>query len=181
MSDDGGGDAALVLVVDDEPKNLQVVGAVLRGAGLRVAFATDGARAIEMVRDAPPDLVLLDVGLPGLDGFETCRRLKADRFAASIPVLFLTARARPEDVLAGFDAGGADYVTKPFHPAELLARVRVHAQLRRLRGLLTVCCHCQRIRNERASWEPLDRYVSRHAGAPVSHGLCDACLAEHYP
>lgn len=175
------GESALVLVVDDEPKNLQVVGAVLRSAHYRVAFASDGERAIEMVRDAPPDVVLLDVGLPGEDGLSICRRLKADRAAAAIPVLFLTARARPEDVIAGFDAGGADYVTKPFHPAELLARVRVHAQLRQLRGLLTVCCHCQRIRNERAAWEPIDRYVARQVGTRVSHGLCEECLERYYP
>ena len=171
----------LALVVDDEPKNLQVVGALLRTKGFRVAVATSGARALELARQAPPDVILLDVMMPVMDGFETCRRLKAELTTSGIPVLFLTARAGSEDAVEGFRVGGADYIRKPFHADELVARVQTHAELHRLRGLLTICSGCQRIRNERAEWEKLDVYVAERAHVTFSHGLCQECLDRLYP
>jgi DNA-binding response OmpR family regulator len=171
----------LALVVDDEPKNLQVVGALLRSRGFRVAVATSGARAIELARQSLPDVILLDVMMPTMDGFETCRRLKRDLRTAGIPILFLTARAGSEDAVEGFRVGGADYIRKPFHADELVARVQTHAELHRLRGLLTICSGCQRIRNESSVWERLDFYVAARANVTFSHGLCQDCLDRLYP
>ena len=171
----------LVLAVDDEPANLQVVGALLSRSGFRVAVALDGEQALATAIEAVPDVVLLDVTMPGMSGLEVCRQLKRDLRTAGIPVIFLTARTETEDVVAGFEAGGVDYVAKPFRAAELVARTRTHAQLHRLRGLLTVCSHCSRIRNEHQAWERLDAYVTRHSDAAFSHGLCDECLAQHFP
>jgi CheY-like chemotaxis protein len=171
----------LVMVVDDEPQNLQVLGALLRQAGYRVAVAHDGATALARCLATPPDVVLLDVGMPGIDGFAVCRALKQDVRTRGTPVLFVTARTDEESLLAGFAAGGADYVTKPIRPLELLARVGVHASLRRLKGLLTVCAHCARIRSPEKGWERLDHYVARHTEASVSHGLCEDCLQAHFP
>jgi DNA-binding response OmpR family regulator len=171
----------LILAVDDEPRNLQVIGPLLSRNGFRVSFALDGARAIALAIESSPDVVLLDVSMPGMDGLEVCRALRADLRTAGIPVIFLTARTSRDDVLAGFRAGAVDYVPKPFHDEELIARVSVHAQLRRLRGLLVVCSHCQHIRTEGDQWERLDHYVARRSDATFSHGLCPTCEAKYYP
>lgn len=172
-------DAPRVLCVDDEPLNLQVLGPLLQHNGFRVSLALDGAKALELARQSPPDLVLLDISMPGLDGLAVCRALRADLRTAGVPVIFLTARTASADIVAGFEAGAVDYVTKPFHAPELIARVSVHTQLRRLRGLLTVCCHCHRIRNEKADWERLESYVGRHSDASFSHGLCPTCASAY--
>lgn len=170
----------LVLCVDDEPGNLQVLGPLLKHHGFRVAFALDGPKAISLALENPPDLILLDVSMPGMDGLAVCRALHADLRTTGVPVIFLTARTTSTDIVAGFRAGAVDYVGKPFQAEELIARVTVHTQLRRLRGLLTVCCHCHQIRNEAQAWERIESYVSRHTDASFSHGLCPTCLAKHY-
>ncbi len=120
---------ALILLVDDNSQNLQVLGSLLEGA-YTTAVAVDGVRALEFVKKRQPDLILLDVMMPGVDGFEVCRRLKAASETREISVIFLTARADMEDIVKGFAVGGVDYVTKPFQKEELLARVRTHITLR---------------------------------------------------
>jgi len=118
-----------VLVVDDNASNLQVVGAVLEQAGYAVAFAFDGPSAIDYARKTPPDLILLDVMMPGMDGYEVIGALKADAQTQHIPVIFLTAMVGSEETVRGFEAGAADYVAKPFDYRELLARVSAQVEL----------------------------------------------------
>lgn len=122
-----------VLLIDDNRDNLRVAVAHLEAAGIETRTARDGLTGIERARAARADLILLDIQMPGLDGYATCRRLKADAELADIPVIFMTARTTVEDKVRGFDAGGVDYVTKPFEAPELLARVRTHLELRGLR------------------------------------------------
>jgi DNA-binding response OmpR family regulator len=122
----------LILVVDDTPANLEVVCETLSDAGYEVATAIDGDRALKRVRAYPPDLILLDVQMPGIDGFETCQRLKADPATASIPIIFMTALSDADSKLKGFALGAVDYITKPFQEIEVLARVKTHLQLRQL-------------------------------------------------
>ena len=117
-----------VLVVDDEPRYVRWISLNLRGAGYRVLEAADGPGAVESTAQHQPDLLLLDVGLPGFDGLEVCRRV---RDFSSLPIIILTAKAAESDKVAGLDAGADDYLAKPFGPPELLARVR--AALRRAR------------------------------------------------
>ncbi|HWZ48131.1 MAG TPA: response regulator, partial [Herbaspirillum sp.] len=119
---------ASILVIDDTPANIQVVMDLLRVEGFRVLIAEDGEDGIESARAGSPDLILLDAMMPGIDGFETCRRLKADPRTRDIPVIFLTALAQTEQKLTGFDVGGADYVTKPLQHKELLARIRTQLE-----------------------------------------------------
>ncbi len=119
-----------ILLVDDNPRNLQLLGHILNGAGHPTAFAMDGERALDMLTDDRYDLVLLDVMMPGMNGFEVCRRMKSDPKTREIPVIFLTARTEPDSVVEGFEAGAVDYVTKPFHARELLARVSTQERLR---------------------------------------------------
>ena len=125
-----------ILIVDDSPGNLGVLQGVLEEKGFYVLVATSGERALAGLADAPPDLILLDVNMPGLDGYETCQRLKADARWGDVPVLFLTARDDSVDKLRGFEAGGVDYITKPLDPEEVLARVRAHLQIRALQRAL---------------------------------------------
>lgn len=152
---------AKILVVDDEPRYVRWITVNLQASGYRVLTATDGLQAVERTAAEQPDLVLLDIGLPGLDGLEACRQI---REFSTVPIIMLTARAAEADKVAGLDAGADDYLAKPFGPPELLARVR--AALRRVRY------------HEAPAWEPILRHddlsidfarceVSR-AGAPVS-------------
>jgi DNA-binding response OmpR family regulator/anti-anti-sigma regulatory factor len=120
----------VVLVVDDDPVNLKVLSQALAGQSFSIAVATDGEMALEQVRHELPDLILLDAVMPGMDGFEVCRRLKADPATQEIPVIFMTALAEITNRIRGFNLGAVDYVTKPFEREELLARVNTHLALR---------------------------------------------------
>jgi len=115
-----------VLVVDDTPETLGFLTDTLDHAGFTVLIATDGESALRLVEQITPDLVLMDAVMPGIDGFETCRRIKRDRQFSGLPVIFMTGLSDTENVLAGLAAGGVDYVTKPLVVDELLARIRVH-------------------------------------------------------
>ena len=120
-----------LLLVDDEPTNLQVLRHVLQ-ADYRLLFATDGARALQVAREQQPQLILLDIMMPGMDGYAVCRALKADPATAGIPVIFITALNDSQDETAGFDVGGVDYLTKPVSPPVVRARVRTHLSLVRM-------------------------------------------------
>jgi putative two-component system response regulator len=124
----------LILAVDDEASNLQLLRQILQDH-YRLRFAKDGARALELVREECPDLVLLDVMMPGMSGYEVCAALKADPRTASIPVIFVTALTETDDEVEGFEAGAVDYITKPVSPPIVRARVRTHLSLVRMEEL----------------------------------------------
>jgi two-component system alkaline phosphatase synthesis response regulator PhoP len=113
-----------ILAVDDEPHILKLVAFSLRSGGFEVLEATDGLAAIEIARAEQPDLILMDVMMPALDGFEACRRLKADPATAEIPVVMLSAKSQKAEQAAGLDSGATEYICKPFTPKELVAAVR---------------------------------------------------------
>jgi DNA-binding NarL/FixJ family response regulator len=121
-----------VLVVDDTPETLALLTDALEEAGMTVLVSIDGASAIDRVQHAAPDIILLDAVMPGMDGFETCTRLKQLPHAAGVPVVFMTGLSDTEHVLRGFQAGGVDYVTKPIVPEQLIARLRTHLSNARL-------------------------------------------------
>ncbi|WP_237097803.1 response regulator [Nitrospina gracilis] len=125
-----------ILLVDDTPSNLAVLRGALEPEGYRLAFASSGNETLEIVPELFPDLILLDVMMPGIDGFETCRRLKATEVGLGIPVIFITARRETQDVVEGFQAGGVDYIRKPIQQEEVCARVRNHLELLHLRRSL---------------------------------------------
>ena len=129
-------DRGLILVVDDVPQNLQVLRSTLQKEGYRIAAANNGQVALRYLQKEIPDLILLDVMMPEINGFEVCREIKAQEAFQDVPVIFLTARTEVEDVIAGFDAGGVDYITKPFNMAELLMRVKTHMDLKHARDQL---------------------------------------------
>lgn len=121
----------VVLLVDDAPDNLAFLCDALEGSGYALLVALGGERALDVAATAQPDVILLDALMPGMDGFETCRRLKQDPRSRDIPVVFMTGLTQTEHVLAGFAAGGIDYVTKPIEPAVLVARVGAQVAARR--------------------------------------------------
>ncbi|NQV71831.1 hybrid sensor histidine kinase/response regulator [bacterium] len=125
-----------ILVVDDTPKNIQVLGSMLREAGYAINVASNGQQALDALARVVPDLILLDVIMPVMDGFETCKRIKANPALAHIPVVFLTAKVEAEDIITGFELGAVDYITKPFNSSELLKRVDTHLSLSKLRSEL---------------------------------------------
>lgn len=121
-----------ILIVDDRPENLEILSDTLTRAGFEIAVAVDGESAIEQIQYELPELILLDVMLPGIDGFETCRRLKSNSLTHEIPVIFMTALSDMEDKVKGLSLGAVDYITKPFQEEEVLARVKLHLGLRSL-------------------------------------------------
>ncbi len=122
----------VALVVDDSPETLRLLTDALDGAGMTVMVAMDGAAAMRIVEQITPDIVLLDAVMPGMDGFETCRRLKRDAGLSNVPVIFMTGLAETEHIVRGLEAGGVDYVTKPIVIEEMIARIRVHLANARL-------------------------------------------------
>lgn len=123
---------ANILLVDDTPENLRLLSQILAERSYQVRAVTSGERALESVKLAPPDLILLDIRMPGIDGFEVCRALKADPTTQHIPVIFISALDDLEDKMRAFTVGGVDYITKPFQYEEVIARAETHLALRRL-------------------------------------------------
>jgi DNA-binding response OmpR family regulator len=126
----------LILVVDDNQENLKVVSNFLKEMNYKIALALDGDSALQIVRENKIDLILLDIMMPGMDGFEVCKILKEKSETKDIPIIFLTARTESEDIIRGFQLGGVDYITKPFNREELYARVNSHMQLKLIRDSL---------------------------------------------
>ena len=123
---------SLILVVDDTTTNLEMVFEILTNVGFEVATEMDGIRALKQAESILPDLILLDVMMPGIDGFETCKKLKQNSATCDIPVIFMTANSDTDSKVTGLSIGAVDYITKPFHEEELLARIKTHLQLRNL-------------------------------------------------
>ncbi|MBD1939014.1 response regulator [Microcoleus sp. FACHB-68] len=122
----------IILVIDDSPTNLEILQSTLESAGYKVMVEMDGLTGLEQAKSYPPDLILLDVMMPGMDGFETCRQLQADPLTKNIPVIFMTGLADPGDKVKGLQLGAVDYIIKPFRKEEALARIQTHLKIRRL-------------------------------------------------
>lgn len=123
----------VILAVDGVQHDLQNLGDILRAENYQLTLAHSGQQALELLDEIKPDLILLDVMLPELDGFETCRRLREAPQTKDIPIIFLTAGSDVVDIIMGFELGAVDYVVKPFYGPELLARVKLHLELKRAR------------------------------------------------
>lgn len=126
----------IILIVDDNQENLKVISNFLKKKGYKIALALNGKSAFKVLDNNKIDLILLDIMMPGMDGFEVCKILKEKPGTKEIPIIFLTAKTDTEDIVKGFKIGGADYITKPFNKEELFARVNNHIQLKRIKDLL---------------------------------------------
>lgn len=178
-----------ILVVDDQPANLKVLLSFLQEHDYRVYMVDSGQRALEVLPKIQPNLVLLDVMMPGMNGFEICKKMKEDKGLAAIPVIFMTALDTVADKMTGFSVGGVDYITKPFQQVEVLARINTHITLRKrekeleaaleeiktLTGILPICSYCKQIRNDDGYWQQVEEYIAEHSKAMFSHGVCPSC------
>ena len=174
---------AKILIVDDTPANLSLVLDALANAGHELVVAESGRSALSLLEHTTPDLILLDVVMPEFDGFATCQRIKAHPTWRSIPVLFMTALDEPQEKVRAFNAGAVDYILKPVYPAELLARVNAHLQIRALQVSLEEEL-AMRIEAENQLSQSLDRAVllTDATGRIVfASRLADAMLHRHFP
>lgn len=183
-----------ILIVDDQPTNLKVLLSFLKEHGFDIHIAENGNRALQVLENYQPDLILLDVMMPGMDGFETCRQIKKNEKTVSIPIIFMTALDSVEDKVAGFEAGGVDYITKPLQQVEVLARINTHITLHRqkqeleqaltevkkLSGIIPICSVCKQIRNDEGYWQQVDQYIAEHSEVEFSHALCTGCADRLY-
>ncbi len=180
MTDSGNNTSFSVLIVDDEPKNIQLLGSLLKENKYDVEFALNGEKALEWTINKPFDLILLDIMMPEMDGYAVCEKLKSKQQTKHIPIIFLTAKTETEDIVKGFEVGGSDYITKPFKAPELLARLKMHVEMKILRGLLPICANCKKIRDDKGTWNEVEVYVQEHSAALFSHGMCSNCLEKLY-
>ena len=199
-----------ILVVDDTPETLKMLQVILESAGYeRIQLAGSAQEAFQHLgmgdrsKDAADvELIFMDVVMPEIDGVEACRQIKTvDRFR-DLPVIMVTAKTEAGFLDAAFAAGAHDYITKPVNRLELLTRMRSALRLKReierrkarekeleqalgeikvLRGLLPICSHCKKIRDEKGLWHPVEGYIRDHSNADFSHGICPECLNKHYP
>lgn len=178
----------LVLLVDDNPQNLQVLGQTLQNEGYEIAMALNGNEALNFLKEDKPEIILLDVMMPELNGFDTCKKIKENDEVKDIPVIFLTAKTDVDDIVQGFDAGGVDYISKPFNRRELIARVKTHIELKKareeiynLRSIIPICANCRKVREDNGYWDQVESYISKHSHAQFSHSICPDCIRKLYP
>lgn len=198
-----------ILLVDDHAENLLLLSRILLQEGYEVETAANGTEALTSAYALPPSLILLDVMMPGMDGFEVCSRLKDGETTREVPVIFISALGATTEKLKAFTVGGVDYVPKPFHAKEVLARVKAHLELRRLQkqlearnaelqqrnaelqtalttiqtlsGLIPICAWCgRRIEDEGGAWLTVEDYIETHSEATFTHGMCPECYEKQH-
>jgi CheY-like chemotaxis protein len=187
-----------MLIAEDNPATLLYLHSTLSEWGFDVLTACDGTQAWQKLQyNGSPKLVLLDWKMPGMDGIEVCRRLRQADQAEPAYVILLTSKVAKEDIVAGLAAGANDYITKPFDPSELQARLRVGARMvelqqslaervrelesalqrvQQLQGLLPICAYCKKIRDDHNYWQQVEAYISAHAQVQFSHSVCPECF-----
>jgi DNA-binding response OmpR family regulator len=190
-----------ILVAEDDAVTRKILAVTLERLGWDVVTAKDGDEAWRIFGTlkgtAAPELAVLDWMMPGVEGVEICRRLRATPGFELVYVILLTSRGDKQDLSEGLAAGANDYITKPFDPLELEARVRVGermvnlqrslaarvaeleealGEVRALQGLLPICSYCKKVRNEANYWEQVDSYLMSHSEVKITHGICPNCL-----
>lgn len=189
-----------ILIVDDNVANIDVMITFLEDEGYNLSIATNGEMALKVAQHDKPDLILLDVMMPGMDGYTTCKKIKSNPEISDIPIIFVTAKKEIEDIVKGFRCGGVDYISKPFRQEEVLSRVDTHLRLRKLNqvqkelikqlqtalnevktlsGLLPVCAYCKKIRDKDGNWHLMETYIRDRTEADFSHGICEKCYKLH--
>ena len=199
-----------VLVVDDSPTDLRYIGRLLEAPDRHILMAAGGEEALNILKGVELALVILDVHMDGMDGFETAERMRDDERTQDIPIIFVTATGLEEEtVFQGYDAGAVDYLFKPVEPNLLRSKVNIFCQLsaqrlliqdqlkeiqakndvlrrqleeiKTLRGLVPICAKCKSVRDDSGFWQCIENYISEHSEAEFSHSLCPDCRDELYP
>ena len=186
-----------ILIAEDDSVSRRLLQAALGKSDYDLVTAADGAEAWDLLQqDPPPSLLILDWQMPKLDGVEICRRARALPAYQSAYIILLTAKTAKEDIINGLQAGADDYVTKPFDPGELRARVSVGVRVAQLQisladrvreledaitkvktlsGMLPICASCKKIRDDKGYWTQIEHYIRHHSEAEFSHGFCPEC------
>ncbi len=192
-----------ILVAEDDLTSRRMLVAVLQKGGYEVIETTNGAEALECLQKSDaPNLAILDWMMPVMDGLSVVRRIRETNLPLPPYLILLTTKGEKADVVAGLESGADDYLPKPFDAGELRARVEVGRRMlelqqrlatqiqdlhqalehiRTLQGILPICMHCKKIRNDKGYWEQLEGYISKHSHAEFTHGLCEECLEKFYP
>jgi CheY-like chemotaxis protein len=195
-----------ILIIDDDIANIKILGSTLP-SDYEILFALNAQEGIASAMANQPDLIILDIMMPGMDGCETCRQLKADERTRDIPLIFITVKNSEEDEVKGFELGAVDYIIKPFNPVIVQARVRTHVSLRlatrdvenknimlaarieelenakkeikAIQSILPICSYCKKIRDDKDYWDQLDSYLQKHSGILFSHSVCPDCYEKY--
>jgi DNA-binding response OmpR family regulator len=186
-----------ILIAEDNPVTRRLLEVTLTGWGYDVVLAIDGLEAWKALQgEEAPSLAILDWMMPGMDGIQVCQEVR--RMPRSTPtyIILLTSKSNKEEIVEGLEAGGDDYITKPFHREELHARLRVGErvielqrslanrvrelenallQVKQLKGLFPICSYCKKIRNDANYWQQVESYIAEHSEAQFSHGICPDC------
>ena len=192
-----------ILIAEDDPTSRQILEIMLGKWGYEVVVACDGNEAWQAFQtDDSPRLAILDWMMPGMDGVEVCRKVRESGTPPIVYIIVLTAKDRKEDIVSALGAGANDYVVKPFEREELLARIRVGermvalqsalaerveelqaalSHIKTLQGILPICMHCHKIRDDQDAWQKLEQYVTQHSDAKLSHSICPECMEKYYP
>ena len=184
-----------ILIVDDTPENLTLLRSMLTEKGYRVLAAINGEMALKAVRTNLPDLILLDIRMPGMDGYEVCKQLKSEEKTRKIPVIFISALNEVDDKVKALSLGGVDYITKPFQAEEVLARIKTHLALRSLQksledknaqlqkaldeiktlqGIIPICANCKKVRDDESYWNEVESYLKK-LDIILAHSVCPDC------
>lgn len=181
-------DKCSILIVEDNPQNIQILGSILKKENYDVSISMNGLEALEYLVTERPDLILLDIMMPQMNGYEVCKILKKDEALKKIPVIFITAKTDTESIVEGFKVGAVDYVTKPFNGDELLARVKTHielyksrVQIKMLEDLIPICSNCRKVRDSDGYWKKVEQYITERTHSNFSHGICEECAHKLYP
>ena len=200
---------ASILIVDDMPANSHLISRMLTEGGYEARVAVNGKQALDAALIDPPDLILMDIMMPAMNGYETCQHLKANPRTRDIPVIFISALGETFNKVRAFEVGGVDYVSKPIEIAEVLARIKTHLALRKLQlqleqknqelakqnaalqealdtiktisGLVPICAWCGRKIREGEQWIDIETYLKHHTKAEFTHGICPDCLHNLHP
>ncbi|MEW6427952.1 MAG: response regulator [Thermodesulfobacteriota bacterium] len=195
-----------ILIVEDDPVNRQILAAIVGRMGHRVLEAASGLEGLNAAIRENPDLILLDIVMEGLDGYEVCRQLKKDPQTAVIPIIFISALREEQDEAKGLALGAVDYLFKPVSRTIAEARISTHLELKRhrdrleeivlertrelhdvlsrlkvLKGLLPICASCKKIRDDKGTWNRMEEYIENRSEAEFSHGICPECARRLNP
>ncbi len=192
-----------VLIADDDGASRRILEHYLSQWGYELTMTASGDEALEILsRPDHPQLVILDWMLPGIDGPDIIRKVRNGEKSTAIYFIMLTARRKRDDIIHALESGADDYISKPFDRGELRSRIQVgervvrlqadlerrvgelekaSTQINTLHGLLPICAHCHKIRDDQDVWQRLESYITEHTKAMLSHSVCPECLEEHYP
>ena len=191
-----------ILIAEDDHISRKILQTILTKQGNDVTAAEDGLKALEALQKETPEILITDWMMPDLDGLQLSRQVRELDLPSYVYIILLTALTEKQRIIEGLDAGADDYITKPYDKTELMARVKAGervirlektlreknaalsdalAQVKQLKGIVPICMHCKKIRNDENYWQQVEEYMHEHSEADFSHSICPECLEEHYP